>query len=259
MKRFLLPIFLLCTFLHSAEKNIDRSVTLLYTCRLSGKFDFDEDGRKGLATISEIKRRELESVYREKGIVLLLSRGLTFSEGEESSFKLLKTALFDTVLLSPEEMDILEKNPNLLKLDLPIIANRENSLGIGTEKYFEMEGIGIKVSNFLLKKLPHNPTQPVLLNLVFWEPGSKPDLENIPRKLPVIYFTPSGMSSAFSFSKNVTTAECPESGDVLGKIKLTYRKGELIRQHQEFISLNTKNSPNSWIEPFKPTLDEIQK
>lgn len=259
MKR-IFPIFLIfTTLLFSGEKNTDRSVTLLYTCNLSGKFDFDEDGRKGLATISEIKRRELETVYGERGIVLLLSRGMTFSDTEESSYKLLKTALFDTVLLSSEELDNLEKNPNLLKLDLPIIANRENSLGIGTEKYFEIDGVGIKVSNYLIKKLPHNPSQPVFLNLVFWEPGTVPNFDSIPKKLPVIYLTPFGMSSAFSFSKNATTAECPESGDILGKIKLTYRKGELIRQHQEFISLNTKNSPNAWIEPYKPALEEIQK
>jgi hypothetical protein len=54
----------------------------------------DEDGRKGLATIAEIKRRETEKLFSESGGVLLISQGKLFEESQEIyPFSILKTAL----------------------------------------------------------------------------------------------------------------------------------------------------------------------
>ena len=140
--------------IHSKPINSnDKNITILYICNLNGNFHFDEDGRKGLATIAEIKRRELEKNYSEKGGVLLLSQGLIFNEkGDDFPFSILKTALFDSVFLSEKELAYMEKNPNLVKLDLPILANRDTYLEIETEKIFIIEGIKVRVNNFILSK-----------------------------------------------------------------------------------------------------------
>ena len=261
LKYIVILFFLNSSLLISKPVNTtDKSLTILYFCNLNGRIDFDEDGRKGLSTIAEIKRKELEKIYSEKGKVLLLTQGVFFSNPEQySSFKLLKTSLFDTVLLSEDELKYLEKNPNLLKLELPVIANRENTLDLETEKFFDMEGIKVNISNFLIKKIPHNSSDVPQLHLVFPENNLETEIENVPQKIPVIYFLPKEKTHSLSYVKNVYTAECPESLDKIGKIKLTYRNGELIRQYQEFISLNTKKSSGAWIKPYKPTLDEIQK
>ncbi len=238
----------------------DRHITILYLCNLNGNLDFDEDGRKGLPIIAEIKRRELEKVYNEKGGVLLLTQGVFFSEkSEEFPFKITKTSLFDGVLLSERELSYLEKNPNLLKMELPVLANRDNALDIETEKVFDFDGVKVKVNNFLIKKIAHNISDIPSLNLIFPQPGETVDLDNIPTKIPVIYFLDKEKTSSYSYSKNVYTAECPDSGDKIGKIRLTYRNGELIRQTQEFISLNSKNHNSSWIKPHTETMKELQK
>ena len=264
MKKSILFLFLLIL---SFDKIIskpfsinDRQLTILYFCNLNGNLEFDEQGRKGLPIIAEIKRREAENIFNEKGGVLLITQGAFFSEkSEEFPFKILKTALFDSVLLSERELSYIEKNPNLLKINLPILANRDNSLDIDTEKVFDLDGVRVKVNNYLIKKIAHNTSNIPGLNLIFPQAGEEIDLENIPTKIPVIYFLDKEKTASYSFSKNVYTAECPDSGDKIGKIKLTYRNGELIRQSQEFISLNSKNHNSSWIKPHTETMKELQK
>ncbi len=238
----------------------DKHITILYICNLNGNFHFDEDGRKGLATIAEIKRRELEKNYSEKGGVLLLSQGLLFNEtGEDFPFSILKTALFDSVFLSEKELAYMEKNPNLVKIDLPILANRDTYLDIETEKIFVIEGIKVRVNNFTLSKIPHDKKELPNLNLVFPENGKDLDPGLINSPFPIIYFLPKEKTSSFAYKDNVYTAECPETGDKLGRLKLTYRNGDLIRQYQDFIFLNSKENNSSWIKPHKETMKELQK
>jgi hypothetical protein len=249
------------TIIHTKPINAnDKNITILYICNLNGNFHFDEEGRKGLATIAEIKRRELEKNYSEKGGVLLLSQGLLFNDrGEDFSFSILKTALFDSVFLSERELAYMEKNPNLVKLDLPILANRDTYLEIETEKIFSIEGIKVRVNNFTLSKIPHDKKELPNLNLVFPENGRELNTELINSPFPIFYFLPKEKTSSFAYKDNVYTAECPETGDKLGRLKLTFRNGDMIRQYQDFIFLNSKDSNGSWIKPHKETMKELQK
>ncbi len=266
MKTFFFSFVLLLTFLtippvHPKPSNAnDKQITILYMCNLAGFLHFDEDGRKGLATIAEIKRRESEKIFSESGGVLLISQGKLFEETQETfPFSILKTALFDSVFLTENELNFLEKNPNLIKLDLPILANRESFLEIQTEKTFFIEGIKVRVQKDSILKFPHDRKEHPHLNLVFPDDSSSLDVSSLISPFPVFYFLPKEKTNSISFKKDVYTAECPESGEKIGKLKLTFRNGDLIRQYQEFIPLNTKDHNNSWIKPHSETMKELQK
>jgi hypothetical protein len=256
----LLTLFLLSPIHSKPSNSSDKQITILYMCNLGGYLHFDEDGRKGLATIAEIKRRETEKLFSESGGVLLISQGKLFEESQEIyPFSILKTALFDSVFLTESELSYIEKNPTLIKLDLPILANRESYLEIQTEKIFSIEGIKVRVQKDTLPKFPHDKKEHPHLNLVFPEDSSSIEPSTLVSPFPVFYFLPKEKTNSISYKKNVYTAECPESGEKIGKLKLTFRKEELIRQYHEFIPLNTKDHNNSWIKPHSETVKELQK
>jgi hypothetical protein len=256
MKRLTLLILALLSFGILFGESItkeDTRLTILYVCGIEGRYAFDKEGRKGLATITELKRRELERNFSEKGGVLLLSRGNFFhKDTDNSSWTLIKSALFDGIFLGDGEVSYLEANPNLTKLGLPILSQRDNLAGVETEKIYDIEDVSVKVTPYLINKPPYHSSKKIHLNLVFPETDSEQDLGEIIPEIPVIFFLPKDKSTAFSFRRNVYTAECPDSMDKLGKLTLTYRKQKLIRQHQEFIPLNTKDLNQSWIYPFQP-------
>ncbi len=230
----------------------DKKITILYVCGIEGRFDFDRDGRKGLATITELKRLEIEKNFYERGSVLLLSSGNFFQkEMFTDSWNIIKNAGFDVVFLGEEEISYLEKNPSLLKLNLPILSLRENLVSVDTEKIFQLDGINIKVTNFLVNKLPYEVKIPIHLNLVFPEFGKEQDLQDIHPDIPVIFFLNAEKTTAYSFHKNVYSAECPNTMEKIGKLTLTYRNQKLIRQIQEFIPLNTKDHNQKWIYPYQ--------
>lgn len=259
--RFSLLLLVSLSFLFSESiLQKDKKITILYICGIEGRFAFDNDGRKGLTTISELKRLELEKNFYERGSVLLLSSGNFFQkENFTESWHIIKKAGFDAVFLGEEEISYLEKNPNLLKLNLPILSTRENLASIDTEKIFQLDGINIKVTNYLVNKLPYEVKIPIHLNLVFPEPNKEQDLQEIHPEIPVIFFLNANKTTAYSFHRNVYTAECPNSMEKIGKLTLTYRNQKLIRQIQEFIPLNTKDHNQKWIFPlqqlnYSPTL-----
>lgn len=238
----------------------DRHISILYTCDLNGNFEFDHEGRKGLSLISELKRQEIETIFDNKGGVLLLSKGGFFEKGlNNASFSLMKTALFDGIVLSEEEMNYLENNPNLLKLNLPILSPRENILDINSEKIFQLNGINIKMHNYFIPKRPHGEKETIHLNLVFPDDHNEISKEEIPEEIPVVFFTSEEKSSAYSYWSNVSTASCPSDNSKIGKIKLVFRKEKLIRFHQEFLPLNTIDSNRSWIYPHREVLKELQR
>jgi superfamily II DNA or RNA helicase len=72
----------------------------------------------------------------------------------------------------------------------------------------------------------------------------------------VHYFVNEKDISSFSFKKNVYTVQCP-GPDKLGKINLFFRNKTLIRQKQELIPLNTKDLNQSWIEPDREIVNEL--
>jgi hypothetical protein len=238
----------------------DKTFTILYLCDINGNFDFTFEGRGGISLLAEIKRQEEEKIYAGKGGVLLLSRGDFFGKKLEThSFRLFHKSKFDSVFIGEKEVSYLEANPNLLKLNLPILASRENLVGIETEKIVEFSGIHFKLSSYLINKLPYIQTKKIHLNLVFPEPGNVQDISDIKQEIPVLFFLPKSMSSAYSFRKNVYTAECPSNSGVVGKIQLTFRGEKLIRQSQEFISLNGSDTNRDWIDPADEVLEELNQ
>ncbi|MDX1957185.1 MAG: hypothetical protein SFU98_01360 [Leptospiraceae bacterium] len=258
-QKFIVLALLLLSNLDSkpiSEK--DRRITILYVCHLEGELQFDEDGRRGLATISEVKRREAEKIFRERGGVLLLSRGNFFESTEhDKSFKLMKDSLFDSILLEEEEINYFEKNPNLKKLNLPILSPRENILGLDTEKIFDLDGIHVRVNSYLLNKIPIQKTKQIHVNLIFPEKDESIDFSKIHPEIPVIFFLPREKTSDYSFHANVYTAHCPEKKGMLGKIHLYFRDNKLIRESQEMILLNTKEQNQNWIRPHEEVLKSL--
>ncbi len=236
----------------------DKTFTILYLCDINENFDFTFDGREGISLLAEIKRQEEEKIFAGKGAVLLLSRGDFFGKKLEThSFRIFHKSKFDSVFIGEKEVSYLEGNPNLLKLNLPILASRENLVGMDTEKILEFSGIHFKLSSYLVNKLPYIQTKKIHLNLVFPEPGNIQDITDIKPEIPVLFFLPKSLSSAYSFRKNVYTAECPANSGVVGKIQLTFRGEKLIRQSQEFISLNGSDTNRDWIDPAPEVLEEL--
>ncbi|MCB1177315.1 MAG: hypothetical protein KDK36_07030 [Leptospiraceae bacterium] len=265
MKKLVIIILISLFAIHLSSKEEpysihDKKISILYICDINGNFDFSTDGREGLATVSELKRQESEKIFSQKGGVLLLSRGNFFnSKNGDISFGLMKKAKFDAVFVNDSELEFLEKNPALLKIEPPVIAERENLLNLDTEKKVNLSGINFKISSYLINKLPIHAKEKIHLNLVFPDPNNIQDLSSIKSEIPVIFFLPEEKSSAYSFVKNVYTAECPSSKGVVGKIELTFRKEELIRQSQEFIPLNTEDTNRDWISPDGEVLKELQR
>lgn len=258
---WMLGVVFLFGGISSQEKPIsgsDRNFSILYICDINGNFDFTFEGREGLSLLAELKRQEEEKIYSGKGGVLLLSRGDFFGKKLEThSFRLLHLSKFDSVLVGEKEVSYLESNPNLVKINLPVLASRENLIGLDTEKILEISGINFKLSSYLVNKLPYIRTKKIHLNLVFPEPGNEQDMEDIKPEIPVVFFLQKKLTSAYSFKRNVYTAECPSNRGIAGKIQLTFRGEKLIRQSQEFIPLNTIDTNRDWIDPSPEVLEGL--
>jgi len=222
---------------------------------MDGVYDFDLDGRKGLATISEIKKSESKKFYDHRGQVFLISGGNFSGKGAkmQAHFNLLNKAGFDAAFIGEDELSYLEMNPALKNLKLPVIAERENSFDAVLEKIIKSEGIQFRISHIL----PDVEDTSIDVQLLFKNGGSYDYLKAIDVKKPVYFFTNEELSSAFSFKKNIYTAKCP-APDMLGKLNLYFRNKNLIRQKQEFIPLNTVESNRSWIEPDREIVNELK-
>lgn len=256
MKKIFITCLIILNFISNQPISIaDKEFVILYFCDMNGVYDFDMDGRKGLATISEIKKTESKKFYDHRGQVFLISGG-NFSgkgSGMQTHFNLLNKAGFDAAFIGEDELSYLEMNPALKNLRLPIIAERENSFDAIREKIIKSEGIQFRISHIL----PDVEDTNIDVQLLFKNGGSYDYLKTLDVKKPVYFFTNEDSNSAFSFKKNIYTVHCP-SPDKLGKLNLFFRNKNLIRQKQEFIPLNTNDLNRSWIEPDREIVNELR-
>lgn len=224
----------------------DTKVTFLYLCSIDGKFDFDREGREGLATVTELKRQEEERIHPDGGNVFLLTQGSFFENDKDArSFTLMKKAGFDAVVLSEEELVYLEKNPALKKLGLPVIAPRDNLFSAATEKIFSLDGVNMKLTSFLLNKLPYEKRKNVHLNLVFPDPGTEISLEDIDENIPAVFFVPSvkGLSVPAKADSNEKKAETPKKEETIQTSVMTM-SGETLKTGTN-VSANSADSKDS--------------
>ncbi len=249
----------------------DREVSVLYVCDLQGNFMFDEEGRKGIATLSELKRRENEKMIQGKDFSLLVTSGRFTETTVGTNFSILNKVPFDIALIGEDELLYLEENPNLTKLKLPIIARRTNKISSPMEKIVSHGGINLWIGGDLSvidpKKIkdinaffvfPENSEKFFTLTEEEIEKKKKnsDQIINYKPNIPIFFISSSLNENSYSYDGVIYKVKCPlwNSGQV-GKLTLYYRQGELIRQKQGFIYLNTKEGNGSWIEPNESLLD----
>ncbi|MCB1190673.1 MAG: hypothetical protein H7A23_23155 [Leptospiraceae bacterium] len=249
----------------------DVEVSLLYVCDLQGNFVFDEEGQKGIAVLSELKRRENEKFLGNRGISLLVTSGRFTEDTVGTNISLLSKVPFDAALIGEEELSYLEENPNLQKLKLPIIARRTNKIASPMEKIVSSKGINLWIGGDLSVIDPEK-VKNINAFFVFKENNEKfftlSDEEIEKRKkvlsriqsnkpnIPIFIVSPSSNENSYSYEGFVYQVKCPlgNTGEI-GKLSLYYRQGELIRQKQGFVQLNTKKRNGSWIEPNESLLE----
>ena len=205
MKKVILSLLFLFCFISNQPISIsDREFIILYFCDMNGNYEFDIDGRKGLATISEVKKQELRKVSDHRGEVFLISGGNFSGKGEnlKAHFSLLNKVGFDAVFIGEDELNYLELNPTLKNLKLPLIVNRENSFQASQEKKITQEGIQFRISNTLTNVEDIN----IDVQLLFHVSGASYDyLKSIDLVKPVYFFLNESEISSFKFKKNIYT------------------------------------------------------
>jgi len=255
MKKFLLfALILFCLNSNNPISISDREFVVLYFCDMNGRYEFDIDGRKGLATISGIKKQELKRANDHRGDVLLISGGNFSGKKDQlrAHFSLLNKVGFDAVFVEEDELTYLESNPSLKNLNLPLIASRENNFQADMEKKITREGIQFRISN----ALPAVEDKNVDVQLLFHTGGSYDYLKSADLEKPVYFFLHDSEISSFRYKKNIYTVQCP-SPEKLGKLSLYFRKKTLIRQRQEFIPLNTSDTNSDWIYPDREIVNDL--
>lgn len=251
-------LFLSVLFFISAEpiSRKDREIIILYKCKLNGEFVFDHEGRAGLATISAIKKVEEENQKDHRGGVFLFSSG-SFSEQKEKFrglFELIALTGFDGSFVSETELQYLEGNPNKKNLSLPILAHRENLNNYNLSKKFKTENLEFQVSHLLSTVEDKN----LDFELIFPQFGSLDYINNFSPEKPTYFFLESGKASNFGFTKkNLYLIDCPTEKN-LGKLTLYFRDKKLIRQKQNFISLNSNTQNQNWISPDRNIIKYLE-
>lgn len=256
---FIAIIFLLYNKPISLE---ERELKILYVCNVDGKMAFDNDGRKGLATLAELKRRELESLAHGNGNVFLFANGSFMGNTDSRSIQkgIEVSKFFDGVFLNEVELSFLETNyaSNLESSNL--LSHRENSLYIPGEKVVKIGKYKILFSNIskrIEKKLQADNFD---LTVVFLPEGEVPGQDSLARAdKPVIYIYSSNQGFDYTFLKNHYFAECPNDVGYVGRLTLHFREGRLIRNSQDMIPLNTIDHNNSWIDPDRKILHNSEK
>lgn len=232
----------------------DKVLEILYICNLEGDFQFDQNGRKGLATIAEVKRQRSELLFDEDGLAVMVSNGNFFEKGHTWSHHLMKKSGFDMVFFNSAELEEYYKNnPNLLQLNLPIYASYQNQMKIPQNKEFTSGNIKFEISSIYSAPAPEKKLS---IQLVFL-PENEP-IPTIKTNIPVIFFISDKTKSPYTYQSNVYTANCPSKTGKLGKLDLYFRKGELIRQYNDMIHLNTEDHNHRWFPPAIETQKELQ-
>ncbi len=251
-------LFLSTLFLIHSEpiSKKDKEIIIFYKCNIHGEYAFDSEGRAGLATISAIKKIEEENQKDHRGGVFLFSSG-QFSEYKEKFrglFELIALAGFDASFVSEKELQYLEENPNKKNLSLPILAHRENTNKYNLSKKFKSENLEFQVSHLLSDIEDKN----LDFELVFPQFGNLDYLNSFSPEKPTYFFLESAKTSNFSFTKkNMYLIDCPKEQD-LGKLTLYFRNKRLIRQKQNFISLNSNSHNKNWISPDRNIIKYLE-
>ncbi len=233
----------------------DKEVEILYLCDCNGQFEFDNEGRSGLATLSELKRRESERLKSQNGMVLLFSGGNFFGKGKDmrSNFKLLSQVPFDAVFLTDEELAYLDINLALKSLNLPLVTSRKNSFGIDGKKEFVLGDVNLTVNDSSYKGEESSSRKNV--RVIFSTEEEKREFSNSDF---LILIGHKEKMSSYYYKSGVHFAECPSYKNSIGKINLTFRNGEIIRHSQEFVFLNSDDRNRSWIEPNREIANELK-
>ncbi|MEM7184227.1 MAG: hypothetical protein AAF518_25230 [Spirochaetota bacterium] len=255
-KKLFLPFLLLLCLPYLFAEPIslhDKQLTFLYTCSIRGKYAFDPQGSKGITTIGEIKRREAAVQGEQNGLVLLFSNGNFLGQpiSKQTNYTYLSSLPFDGIFLSPQELDVLEKTPPPKNLSIPFLAHRESLLYYPGEQVYKMGSYRILITSIAKRRQKKINRRRYDATIVFLEEGELPD-ESLKHlyNTPLIYIFSGRKKNRYSFQKNIYFAECPDSMEKVGKIQLSFRNGYLIRNHQEFIFLNSNDRNHSWIEPY---------
>lgn len=230
----------------------DRELIFFYSCSSKGVFAFDKQGRKGLQTIAEIKRRAAARTGHENGMVLAFLNGNFLGNPivSERKWRSIANLPLDGIFLTPRELDYLEKQPKI-PTGLPFFAHRENLLYYPGEEVYKMGDYRILVSS-IAKRRQKKIQSRYDASFIFLDEGELPDesMQNI-HKSPVFYIFSDRNLNTYGFRKNIYYVECPTSHEKLGKIILKFRNGRLIENHQYLIPVNTEDRNQSWIEPWR--------
>jgi len=258
----LICICLLSLFLFVSSKPVslnDREIEVLYLCDISGMFEFNEEGRLGLATLSEFKRREVERLKASNGSVLLFTGGNVFGKGNSmrSNFKILNRVPFDAVFLTEGEISYLDSNPSLKALNLPLVSSRKNSFGIALNKIFEIGNIVLSVQEKAGQVSGGIDKQENVRIVFLQENLQETALAPSSDRLDILVGKRENFASYF-YQGGVFFAECPSYINSVGKINLVFREGNLIRHSQEFVTLNAGRRNRSWIEPNREIVNELK-
>jgi hypothetical protein len=254
MRFFLL---LILVFLNAGPvSKKDKEFVVFYICDIKGRYEFDKEGRGGLATISELKKREERKETDHRGAVFLISSG-NFA-GIENEFKahyrILNSVGFDASFISEEELLYAEENPIYQKLNLPILSYRENKLNYPLTKILKYEDYNFRLSS----SLDSIEDTSFDAQLVFHQYGSFDYLKTFQPTKPTFFFINQKDQNDISYNKkNLYILKCPELNEI-GKLTLFYREHKLIRQKQEVIPLNNKKINSDWIHPDRNLINELE-
>jgi hypothetical protein len=238
----------------------DRELKVLYVCNLDGNYSFDSEGRGSVATISELKRRELETIAHGRGNVFLFGNGNFFKKVDVNTLPKAITSMqiFDGFFLSEPELSHLEEI-GLSEKSHNFLSHRENAVYIPGERIYNLGNYKVLFSNISKRIEKKLNSKSFDLSVVFLPEGELPGEDSFQDTTqPIVYIFSSPNNFQYTFHKKQYYAECPSSGKV-GKLTLFFRDGRIIRNHHEFISLNEMDRNNSWIKPDRKILKELEK
>ena len=253
-------LFVIIIFLFSGKpvSFSDTEIEILYLCDVDGNFEFDQDGRSGIATLSEYKRLERERLEAENGQVFLFSSGNFFGKTKETGtvLKLLSLVPFDGIFLSDEDFSVLEKRPSVENMGSILLTSKKNSKGFESEKRIQFRNLNLVFS----ETFPDSSSNgKINAKLIFSVANDIPEnIRTAPLHPPEIYFIRKSKLSSYFYRQGVYFAYCPDRSGEIGKLNLYFRDGRLIRNRQEFVYMNITDQGRSWIDPNRNIVHELK-
>ncbi|MCE9500104.1 MAG: hypothetical protein K8R21_06355, partial [Leptospira sp.] len=227
-------------------------------CGLEGYFEFDAEGRGGIATLSEFKRREKNRLAAENGNAYLFYAGNLFGKDRtpEKVLKIADRVPFDGIFLSETDISLLEKNSSNPGRISALLTSKKNLIGIQGEKRIQFGNLTLLFSEHFTDQ---SSGDKINAKLIFSPPVEIPGgIVSEPADPPEIYFIRKNDLSSYSYKRGIFYAYCTDKPGEVGKLNLYFRNGKLIRNRQEFIYLNSMNSNRSWIDPNLEVQQEMK-